>query len=303
MFRAWNVEKPFILDRPQQQSHHDPLLDCKCFKGEFSLSSSAVQAFMNNLDRYTDEELDCVKYFPAHVKSLIARKFLSSHAFIQHKSVNLKKIISVMLHDKMDEVNFTFYAVDDEVIKSLEVCKNLEVLRIDGRPNDHLIRGCGDSVMANLSSQAIIEALANFPRMLDLRIINCDAVTDEVVIAIAASCPKLQKLNLSNCKYITDEGLKALLHLRELIALDISGSQVTDEGMNALINSDFIDILEDIRIDHCREIKDFDLSLFATKCKALMVFSCRGHMSADKMNNFNSEHLKNLKQLNWAIEW
>eukprot|EP00899_Mesostigma_viride_P011755 jgi/Mesvir1/20580/Mv14821-RA.1 len=99
-----------------------------------------------------------------------------------------------------------------------------------------------------------------------LDVSNCK-IDDDGIMSIAESCPKLRQLSASNCPHVTDESLTSLAqHCRQLVAVDIAKTRVTDAGVTVLVRSVGASLCSLVLP---RRVTDASVSLIADHCPHL----------------------------------
>lgn len=83
----------------------------------------------------------------------------------------------------------------------------------------------------------------------------CRDITDRSVVASARNCPYLEVVDLTFCKNVTDFGVTALLELRFLKRLNLSGCLISKNLVEVIIlkSKNFLRILA-LDMTYCPEI-------------------------------------------------
>ena len=125
---------------------------------------------------------------------------------------------------------------------------------------------------------------------------------------IAKSCKKLKELDLGHCHGITDEGICALKSLKNLQSLNMSHTNLTDEGVIGLFfeNFNFKVSLKELRLDHCPNITDDAVEVVLETCQdklnIFIVHSCpkTTDRSVQALEQFWTNQ-QSVKQITWTI--
>jgi hypothetical protein len=129
----------------------------------------------------------------------------------------------------------------------VQTFKELELLSLNGvtAVNDQLLAAFADANISYLrinSAASITDigltSLASKlgPKLLELHLAYCAAVTDKGIEAIATLCPNLTDLNIYGIQNLTDRSLVALRQCSNLQTLDLSMCRsIRDTGMMALL--------------------------------------------------------------------
>lgn len=112
--------------------------------------------------------------------------------------------------------------------------------------------------------------------LLELRLDNCDAITDVAMELLSrAKCiEKMETLSVQNCSQITDIGVLALRSANHLKKLNVAWCDITDKSVMALIHSygqveeeENIACLRQVNVNWCTQLTDATLES-ATKMYA-----------------------------------
>lgn len=210
-----------------------------------------------------------------------------------YSSASFKRVndVGIMhLAEGLDELEVVrlagFYRVTDAGYTSiLHSCKKLRRFEI---ANAHFL------------SDLTFHDLANDPRCLvDVRLISCCLLTSETA-ACLSFCENLEVLDLSGCRSIADVGLKSISKLCKLTTLDLSGADITDDGLSTLRTCS--SPVTSLSLRGCKRISDWGMSTLlngeSSFCRTLTTLDagCVPGMS-DRVVATISEHCKELTSL------
>ena len=121
----------------------------------------------------------------------------------------------------------------------------------------------------------MVTSLVNLREIYLRRCINVDDSTVEV---ISRNCPFLGSLNIGNCPLISNKALVSLgKNCRNLRSINVSGTNVSDEGIFGLITDQVSSTLVEVHIAHCALITDESIECILMHCKKikyLLFHSC-----------------------------
>ncbi|MGH0149437.1 UNVERIFIED_CONTAM: hypothetical protein FKN15_033425 [Acipenser sinensis] len=112
--------------------------------------------------------------------------------------------------------------ITDISLKAIGSLKNLTVLNV------------ADCIRL---SDAGIKYLVEGPsagKLREVNLTNCVRVTDMSLLRISQRCLKLTYLSLCYCEHLTDSGLELLAGLPSLTSLDLTGTNIQDQGLASL---------------------------------------------------------------------
>ncbi|XP_029103126.1 dynein regulatory complex subunit 6 [Scleropages formosus] len=137
------------------------------------------------------------------------------------------------------------------------------------------------------------------PRLQELNLSRCFRVRDVSLVRLAERCLKLKSLSLCYCERLTDSGFERLGDLSSLASLDLTGTNVQDEGLTALGSlsslkqlslSECLGItdvgiqklcrlapgLESMDVSHCLSLSDQAVKGLSFYCRGLVAFRMQG---------------------------
>ncbi|XP_066210001.1 F-box and leucine-rich repeat protein 13 [Saccopteryx leptura] len=93
----------------------------------------------------------------------------------------------------------------------------------------------------------------------ELNLSNCINLSDASFVKLSESCPNLNYLNLRNCEHLTDLGIAYIINIFSLISIDLSGTDVSDEGLIMLSKHRK---LKELSVSECCKITDDGIQAF-----------------------------------------
>lgn len=256
-----------------------------------SLISLCVDYITKNLSEYVNDK-NALRYFPKNLKSRLLKRFLSSSFF--WKECVFIDALSMLIHPLIQQIDLTSATVNDDILELLKGCHHLREVYLTRVKN------------YDLSSQALIDFLSPLEGLFVLQLSNCSAVNDDVLERVAKSCPNLSGLDVGGCGQVTDTAAGALSVMRNLQWITLSATQVSNKGIQTLVQGPSGEKVKELRISHCRNISDNILTEIIQFCPNIEVLIF--HNTECKDNNTSLKKveeggLKNLKQLTWTISW
>jgi hypothetical protein len=142
------------------------------------------------------------------------------------------------------------------------ICSNLKVLkRLEVTPTEAEARGFSEicrlkrleelkvfKYFVDCDDEGLLRVLRACPQLRLLHISDASNITNESVREISEHCPLLEDLMLSKSK-LTDTGIESIGSLTRIRKLDVSQSQVTDDGVKFVVQ--FCSRLEFLNINFC----------------------------------------------------
>ncbi|XP_033888045.1 F-box and leucine-rich repeat protein 13 isoform X1 [Acipenser ruthenus] len=194
--------------------------------------------------------------------------------------------------------------ITDISLKAIGSLKNLTVLNV------------ADCIRL---SDAGIKYLVEGPsagKLREVNLTNCVRVSDMSLLRISQRCLKLTYLSLCYCEHLTDSGLELLAGLPSLTSLDLTGTNIQDQGLASLGTNTGIkkltlseclwitDLgiqklcqksrdLEHLDISHCLSLTDKTIKSLAFYCQTLTSLSIAG---CPKMTDLYMQYLTGVCQ-------
>lgn len=186
---------------------------------------------------------------PANLKDILRRKLLS--ATNRHHR-NAAKIVPILVHEKIKSLDLSDME-DVQDILWLSNCKHLIKLNLKSS-----LKNCNEirDVFVNLSRLQVLHLHH-----------NAQKITDEILRSIAKSCPNLRELDLGHSQAISDDGIACLRQLGQLTCLNLSHTQVTDDGLARLLLDQKSLRLTELRVDNCPNITDEGIEIVLEACQ------------------------------------
>lgn len=82
------------------------------------------------------DDFDLIRRLPTHIKDRMLRK-LTYSSYVSQK-LDLKKILSILVHCNTKYVNFSLLRTDDEILQILKPCSNLQEINLSRCSSDLL---------------------------------------------------------------------------------------------------------------------------------------------------------------------
>ncbi|XP_039144835.1 F-box protein At-B [Dioscorea cayenensis subsp. rotundata] len=168
----------------------------------------------------------------------------------------------------------TFKSVKDVDMQLLaEGCSRFESIKLGGfsKVTDagyvSILHSCRNlrklEIINSLTlSDLTFHNLADIPCPLrEVRLVACNALTCDAARSLS-SCRDLEVLDLSGCRSIADAGLESIAKLCKLSKLDLSGADITDDGIGLLGNG--TSPIAYLYIRGCKRITDTGIAMLLT---------------------------------------
>uniref|UniRef100_G3SKT3 F-box and leucine-rich repeat protein 13 n=1 Tax=Gorilla gorilla gorilla TaxID=9595 RepID=G3SKT3_GORGO len=136
-------------------------------------------------------------------------------------------------------------------------------------------KGITDSSLRSLSplKQLTVLNLANCQfldgpasiRIRELNLSNCVRLSDASVMKLSERCPNLNYLSLRNCEHLTAQGIGYIVNIFSLVSIDLSGTDISNEGLNVLSRHKK---LKELSVSECYRITDDGIQAF---CKSSLI--------------------------------
>ncbi|NWU94430.1 AMN1 protein, partial [Upupa epops] len=175
-----------------------------------------LRCLVKNLSRYAAD----IKSLPPNIKDKLI-KLMSREGQITDSN------ISEVLHPAVESLDLRDCDVSDNALLQLCNCKQLKTINLSSFKENRL----------GITSEGIVALALSCPYLREASFKRCCSITDSGVLALALNCQFLQVVNLGRCWGIMDRSLQALgEHCKFLHSVDFSSTQVTDNGVVALVN-------------------------------------------------------------------
>uniref|UniRef100_A0A2I2ZRY8 F-box and leucine rich repeat protein 13 n=1 Tax=Gorilla gorilla gorilla TaxID=9595 RepID=A0A2I2ZRY8_GORGO len=151
-------------------------------------------------------------------------------------------------------------------------------------------KGITDSSLRSLSplKQLTVLNLANCQfldgpasiRIRELNLSNCVRLSDASVMKLSERCPNLNYLSLRNCEHLTAQGIGYIVNIFSLVSIDLSGTDISNEGLNVLSRHKK---LKELSVSECYritddgiQITDSAMEMLSAKCHYLHILDISG---------------------------
>ncbi|XP_072565416.1 F-box and leucine-rich repeat protein 13 [Paramormyrops kingsleyae] len=104
------------------------------------------------------------------------------------------------------------------------------------------------------------------PKLCRLNLSGCGRVGDMSLVRLAQRCSSLRHLDLSYCERLTDTGLECLGLLSSLVSLDLTGTNIQDQGLASLCS---IAALRNLSVSKCPWITDAGIEKLCEEARDL----------------------------------
>ncbi|CAD5230087.1 unnamed protein product [Bursaphelenchus okinawaensis] len=215
-----------------------------------------VQSFLNIMMELTGPELSvvCLTVLPRRMEFPLYKVIeMSSEFAVRGISLHLG-IMQPSSPDKeknREEEQGEFLTIEEEAMARHyeSFCKVLSVLDVSFVNN------------VNMLSNLLISS--SFNNLTEIKFIECDATTDQILMRIAMSCPNLQRLSLLSCHACTIEGMRHFVecfHARKSEVLTINWQKDQEHDGRSAVTDFYVDLttnhrglLEDVSIKSYRK--------------------------------------------------
>ncbi|XP_055974486.1 F-box and leucine-rich repeat protein 13 [Sorex fumeus] len=146
--------------------------------------------------------------------------------------------------------------ITDGALKSLSLLRHLTVLNLA-----NCVR------LGDVGLRHFLDGPSSL-KIRELNLSNCTHLGDASIIKLSECCLNLRYLSLRNCDHLTDTGLQCIARILSLISVDISGTKVTDESLEAISTHKK---LKEISLSECYRITCDGIQAF---CKGSSILDC-----------------------------
>ncbi|NXA38825.1 AMN1 protein, partial [Eudromia elegans] len=215
-----------------------------------------IHSLTKNLSRYTAD----IKSLPPNIKDKLI-KLISLQGQITDSN------IGEVLHPAVESLDLRECDVSDNALLQLYNCKQLKEINLNSRKENRL----------GITSEGVIALALSCPYLREASFKRCCNITDSGVRALALNCQYLQIVNLGNCAGITDASLQALgENCKFLQSVSFSSTQVTDDGVIALVSGTCSKNLKEIHMEQCVNLTDVAVEAVLTCCPEIYIFLFHG---------------------------
>ncbi|XP_074051397.1 F-box and leucine-rich repeat protein 13 [Macrotis lagotis] len=280
------------------------------FKDLASSCNGLKHLVINDMPTLTDS---CIKALVEKCRNItsvviIGSPHLSDIAFKYLTECSLSKIriegnnritdLTFKFMDKCYETLHHIYLTDcgritDVSLKSIANLKHLHVLNLAN------CRRIGDTGLRTFLGGP------SSSKLRELNLTNCAQISDLALAQIGERCRSLNYLIVRNCTQLTDCGIEFITQLPNLISVDLSGTNITDEALTLLSSHkklkeltvsecgfitdsgikefcQLTPILELLDISYCLKLSGEILKILSAKCFSITSLSIAG---CPKMND------------------
>ncbi|XP_008681681.1 protein AMN1 homolog isoform X1 [Ursus americanus] len=211
---------------------------------------------MKNISRYITD----IKPLPPNIKDRLI-KIMSTQGQITDSN------ISEILHPEVQTLDLRSCDISDTALLHLCNCRKLKKLNISSSKENRI----------SITSKGIKAVASSCSYLHEASLKRCCNLTDEGVLALAVNCRLLKIIDLGGCLGITDVSLHALgENCPFLQCVDFSATQVSDDGVVALVNGSCAKKLEEIHMGHCVNLTDEAVEAVLTCCPQIRILLFHG---------------------------
>ncbi|XP_069102421.1 protein AMN1 homolog isoform X1 [Argopecten irradians] len=258
-----------------------------CIYGKVrTLLDGCVQCLVCNLST----SLDGIEMLPDNLKDkclyLMSKRGLVS-------DTNISKV----LHQKLKVLDLSECEVSDVGLQHLLKCPQLKKLDLNSAKLSR----------SNISSQGIINVAHTSTQLQTVYLRRCINLTDTAVITLSTSCPHLRLLNIGGCHLLTDQSLQALgQNSHFLKSVNFSKTNVTDNGVIALVSGSCSKTLKEVHMDGCINLTDEAVEGVLQFCPQISILLFHGcpkitEQSRQALEDLTMERAAPMKQVTWTI--
>lgn len=175
-------------------------------------------------------------------------------------------MLDILLTSDIKELDLSEFVVTDDHLEIIsKKCKKLISLNMNrGRYQTHLF-----------TSEELIKMLPNLPYLTTFYAEGSSEVTDNVIKSLVTYCPRLLALDVGSCS-LSDKAAESLASLRHLQSLNISSTQISDEGIFDLTNGTTRYSLYEIKLNNCCRLTDRAIHSIVDKCPKIKILVFHG---------------------------
>ncbi|XP_017198779.1 protein AMN1 homolog isoform X4 [Oryctolagus cuniculus] len=212
--------------------------------------------FMKNISRYITD----IKPLPPNIKDRLI-KIMSMQGQITDSN------ISEILHPEVQTLDLHSCDISDTALLHLCNCRKLKILNLSSSIGNRI----------SITSEGIKAVASSCSSLHEAFLKRCCKLTDEGVLALALNCRLLKIIDLGGCLSITDASLHALgKNCPFLQCVDFSATQVSDNGVVALVSGPCAKKLEEIHMGHCVNLTDEAVEAVLVSCPQIRILLFHG---------------------------
>ncbi|KAG8225999.1 hypothetical protein J437_LFUL003058 [Ladona fulva] len=221
-----------------------------------TLLSISAEIVSKNVSSQSED----VKLLPLNLKSKLLN-LMSKRGILD--AISLSSLLS--FHELTLDLSES--SLDDDCLAAARGCSRLQTLNLNpGKNQAH-----------KFSSQAMLQLFPSLSSLTILYMRRCPAVSDEVIGLISKSCMKLTQLDVGGCNLITDKSLDHIATgLENLTSLNISYTQVSDDGIAILSRGKCRNTLSELLMNECPRITERGVSCIFSNFPSMKYFFFHG---------------------------
>ncbi|XP_053113785.1 protein AMN1 homolog isoform X2 [Hemicordylus capensis] len=243
-----------------------------------------LHCLTKNISRYASD----IKPLPPNIKDKLI-KSLSVQGWITDSNIN------TVLHPAVEALDLRDCEISDSALRQLCSCKQLKKIHLNVWKENRL----------TVTSEGVAALALSCPYLREAFFKRCSNLTDSGVLTLALNCPHLQILNIGGCSSITDISLEALgQNCRNLHSVDFSSTQVTDNGVIALVSGMCSKNLKEIHMELCVNLTDVAVEAVLTYCPKMYILLFHGCPLITDRSREALEQLvrpNKFKQVSWTV--
>ncbi|XP_009957781.1 PREDICTED: protein AMN1 homolog [Leptosomus discolor] len=203
--------------------------------------------------------------------------------------------ISEVLHPAVESLYLQNCDISDNALLQLYNCKQLKTIVLNSGQKNRL----------GITSEGVIALALSCPYLHEVSFKRCCDITDSGILALALNCQFLQIVSLGSCSGITDASLQALgENCKFLHSVDFSSTQVTDDGVVALVSGTCSKNLKEIHMECCVNLTDVAVEAVLTYCPKIHILLFHGcPLITDRSRDVLDQLVVSNKitQLTWTV--
>ncbi|NXI52622.1 AMN1 protein, partial [Chloroceryle aenea] len=243
-----------------------------------------LQCLTKNLSRYAAD----IKSLPPNIKDKLI-KLMSRQGQITDSN------ISEVLHPAVESLDLRDCDISDHALLQLYNCKQLKKINLNSCKGNRL----------GITSEGVIALALSCPYLREASFKRCCDITDSGVLALALNCQFLQVVSLGGCLGIMDASLQALgENCKFLHSVDFSSTQVTDDGVVALVSGTCSKSLKEVHMVRCVNLTDVAVEAVLTSCPKIHIFLFHGcPLMTDRSRDVLEQLVlsNKIKQVTWTV--
>ncbi|XP_032543486.1 protein AMN1 homolog isoform X1 [Chiroxiphia lanceolata] len=243
-----------------------------------------LQCLTKNLSRYAAD----IKSLPPNIKDKLI-KLMSRQGQITDSN------ISEVLHPAVESLDLRDCDISDNALLQLYNCKQLKKINLNSCKENRF----------GITSEGVIALALSCPYLQEASFKRCCDITDSGILALALNCQFLQIVNLGSCSGIMDASLQALgENCKFLHSVDFSSTQVTDDGVVALVSGTCSKNLKEIHMERCVNLTDVAVEAVLNCCPKIHIFLFHGcPLITDRSRDVLEELIisNKIKQVTWTV--